>query len=64
MCVRAEPMFEGLLVLDMGFAEVTAVWVGDTRPSALPWAAGKFRHLVLLHTLLPEVTGIPGHSQP
>lgn len=34
-------MFEGLLVLDMGFAQVTAVWVGDIRTSALWWEAGR-----------------------
>lgn len=39
--VRAGPMFEGLLVLDMGFAQVTAVWVGDIRTSALWWEAGR-----------------------
>lgn len=61
MCVRAEPMFEGLLVLNTGFAQVTAVWVGDTRPSALLRGAGESRHLVVLHhTLLPGVTGILG----
>lgn len=34
-------MFEGLLVLDPSFARVTAVWVGDTRPSALLRGAGE-----------------------
>lgn len=33
MFVRAGLMFEGLLVLDMGFAQVAAVWVGDARTS-------------------------------
>lgn len=33
-------MFESLLGLNMGSAQVTAVWVRDTRPSALLWGAG------------------------
>lgn len=32
--------FQGLLLLDTGFALVTAVWVGDTQPPALLQEAG------------------------
>lgn len=57
-------MFESLLVLNMGCAQVTAVWVSDTRLSALLWGAGGSRHLLVsYHTLLPGVTAIPGHCQ-
>lgn len=57
-------MFESLLVLNTGFVQVTAVWVSDTRPSALLWGAGGSRHRVVsYHTLLAGVTAIPGHCQ-
>lgn len=54
--VRAGLMFEGLLVLDVVFAQVTAVWVCDIRTSTCGGELEGSRCFVLMHhTLLLRV---------